>query len=90
MRESTIDDISEWYGLKQSLSRDGFVQRFTYPFLVQKPKAPGEKTGDDFGERIGYSTNIVDVNAIVSSHVPARLSGTRVIAVEKAPGNPFP
>lgn len=86
------DALEHWQALKRKLTREQFVAKFAHPFLLRRSRLtapPGEDGGFGDEERVGFSTAVVDAEALTSAR-PGPLRGARVMPVTKAPGNPFP
>ncbi len=81
-----------WQGLKKSLSREAFVERFKHPFLIRRaPTGQAGGDGGDFGEHLPFHTNVVDTPlAPGTERASSRLDGATILPITKKLGNPYP
>jgi hypothetical protein len=82
-------DFSEWRHWR-TLGRAEFATRFAHPFLLRRRLARTSGVpSSDFGDRMSFDTQVVDVPAAPPADV-GRLTGARLVPVLKAPGHAFP
>jgi hypothetical protein len=93
---ASLETFEAWQRVKQSTPREQFLVTYRHPFLVRQKLRRTSASGtpvvinDDWTERVSFHTDVVDPGQVLTPAPAGRLRGARVVAVVKAPGNPFP